>query len=110
MPYARIENKIVVYKSYDEEPGLIEIPDTVFAGMIQNEDGTFSDPPKQFDDEMFMLRDKRNQLLAKTDWRASSDLQLSSEWSSYRQALRDITNGIKTVSDIESLTLPDEPT
>jgi len=33
---------------------------------------------------------KRDSLLAKTDWRASSDLTLSAEWATYRQALRDV--------------------
>ena len=35
-------------------------------------------------------RAKRNKLLADTDWRASSDLTLSTEWATYRQALRDV--------------------
>jgi hypothetical protein len=35
-------------------------------------------------------RAKRNELLADTDWRASSDLTLSTEWAAYRQALRDV--------------------
>ena len=110
MAYAKIQNNIVVYKTYEIDQSLTEIPDNVCCGMIQNEDGTFSNPPKQFDDEMFKLRNKRNQLLAQTDWRASSDLTLSNEWLTYRQSLRDITNGISTVSDIESLSWPDEPT
>jgi len=109
MAYAKIENSIVVFKTYETDITLTEIPDNVCCGMIQNEDGTFSNPPKQFDEEMFLLRDKRNQLLAQTDWRASSDLQLSSEWSTYRQALRDITNGLATVADIEAVNWPDKP-
>ena len=36
-------------------------------------------------------RDKRNRLLADTDWRAGADLTLSAEWVTYRQALRDVT-------------------
>ena len=110
MAYAKIENNIVVFKTYEIDKTLTEIPDNVCCGMIQNKDGSFSDPPKKFDDEMFLLRDKRNQLLAKTDWRASSDLKLSSDWSSYRQSLRDITEGITSVSDIESISWPKEPT
>ena len=35
-------------------------------------------------------RAKRDRLLADTDWRASSDLTLSTEWATYRQALRDV--------------------
>jgi|11_taG_2_1085331.scaffolds.fasta_scaffold08538_3 hypothetical protein len=36
-------------------------------------------------------REKRDALLAETDWMALSDNTLSSEWADYRQALRDIT-------------------
>jgi len=36
------------------------------------------------------VRADRDERLAKTDWRASSDLTLSSEWTTYRQALRDV--------------------
>ena len=39
---------------------------------------------------MRVLREERNQKLAQTDWRASSDLTLSSDWATYRQALRDL--------------------
>jgi len=35
-------------------------------------------------------RAKRDRLLVDTDWRASSDLTLSTEWATYRQALRDV--------------------
>lgn len=109
MAYAKIENNIVVYKSYDIKPELTEIPDNVYCGMIQNEDGTFSNPPKQFDNEMVKLRDKRNQLLAQTDWMGNSDVQMSTEWTTYRQSLRDITNGLTTVADIEAVTWPTKP-
>ena len=37
-------------------------------------------------------REKRNSLLAETDYLALSDTTLSSEMSTYRQALRDITS------------------
>ena len=36
------------------------------------------------------VRAERDQLLAATDWRASSDLTLSAEWAAYRQSLRDV--------------------
>lgn len=40
-----------------------------------------------------LLRQKRNQLLAETDWRMVSDYPGTNqtEWQTYRQALRDIT-------------------
>lgn len=37
------------------------------------------------------VRNKRDQLLKETDWMALSDNTMSSEMTSYRQALRDIT-------------------
>lgn len=37
------------------------------------------------------VRKERDRKLSATDWRASSDLTMSTEWATYRQALRDIT-------------------
>ena len=37
-----------------------------------------------------LLRIERNRRLQETDWRASSDLTISDDWKSYRQALRDL--------------------
>ena len=36
------------------------------------------------------VREERDIKLAETDWMASSDLTLSSEWASYRSSLRDV--------------------
>ena len=38
------------------------------------------------------LKGQRDQYLSETDWMALSDNILTSEWASYRQALRDITS------------------
>jgi hypothetical protein len=40
--------------------------------------------------EMEQLRERRNQLLAETDYLALSDVTLSTEMAEYRQALRDL--------------------
>ena len=56
------------------------------------------------------LRQKRNALLAKTDWTSGSDITMSSEMTTYRQALRDITNGVTTVAQAEAVVFPDEVT
>ena len=37
------------------------------------------------------IRNERSRLLAKTDWMALSDVTMSAEMATYRQALRDIT-------------------
>jgi len=39
-------------------------------------------------------RTKRDGLLAETDWMALSDVTMSAEMTTYRQALRDITNNV----------------
>ena len=36
------------------------------------------------------VREERDALLAVCDWRASSDVTMSDEWRTYRQALRDL--------------------
>ena len=39
---------------------------------------------------MRLLRIERDKRLAACDWRASSDLTISNDWKTYRQALRDL--------------------
>jgi hypothetical protein len=55
------------------------------------------------------LRIKRNNLLAQTDYLALSDQTMSAEMNTYRQALRDITNGLTTVADVEAVVFPEKP-
>ena len=55
------------------------------------------------------IRNKRNRLIAETDYLALSDNTLSTEMSTYRQALRDITNGITTVEQANNVTWPTKP-
>ena len=47
------------------------------------------------------LRMIRNGILEQSDWMANSDVTMSDEWKTYRQALRDITNGITTVAQVD---------
>tara|TARA_R100000030_G_scaffold98860_1_gene89295 strand:+ start:295 stop:633 length:339 start_codon:yes stop_codon:yes gene_type:complete len=53
-----------------------------------------------------LLREKRNRLLAETDWWASSDLTMTTEQTNYRQALRDIT---ETYSNLDEVVWPTKP-
>jgi len=62
-----------------------------------------------FDRAMEDLRAKRNKLLADTDYLALSDNTMSAEMTTYRQALRDITNGLTTVADVEAVVFPTKP-
>ena len=63
----------------------------------------------EFDIAMEDLRAKRDKLIAETDYLALSDQTLSAEMSTYRQALRDITNGITTVEQANNVTWPTKP-
>jgi len=66
-------------------------------------------PAVEFDMAMEDLRAKRNKLLADTDHYALSDQTLSDDMRTYRQSLRDITNGLTTVEDVNSVTWPTKP-
>ena len=63
----------------------------------------------EFDMAMEDLRAKRNKLLADTDYLALSDNTMSAEMTTYRQSLRDITNGLTTVADVEAVVFPTKP-
>jgi len=67
-------------------------------------------PIVEFDMAMADLRAKRNKLLADTDYLALSDNTMSAEMTTYRQSLRDITNGLTTVADVEAVVWPTKPT
>ena len=64
---------------------------------------------------MKLLREERDRRIAKTDWRASSDLTISDAWKTYRQALRDLpASATPTLDsnyelDLTSVTWPTEP-
>ena len=58
---------------------------------------------------MGTLRHKRNILLAETDWMASSDITMSNDWKTYRQALRDITKTEPVDIALSNITFPTEP-
>ena len=62
-----------------------------------------------FDRAMVDLRQRRNSLLSQTDYLALSDQTMSAEMTTYRQALRDITNGLTTVADVEAVVFPEKP-
>ena len=66
-------------------------------------------PIVEFDMAMEDLRAKRDKLIAETDYLALSDQTLSTEMSTYRQALRDITNGITTVEQANNVSWPTKP-
>ena len=58
---------------------------------------------------MAKLRDKRNILLAETDWMGNSDVTMSDDWKTYRQALRDITKTEPVDMALSNITFPTKP-
>ena len=63
----------------------------------------------EFDTAMELLRIKRNKLLRDTDFYALSDVTMSSDMQTYRQKLRDITNGLTTVDEVNAVSWPTKP-
>jgi len=66
-------------------------------------------PAVELDNAMADLRSKRNQLLIDTDFHALSDNTMSAEMTTYRQELRDLTNGITTVEQANAVVFPTKP-
>ena len=55
------------------------------------------------------LRQRRNALLAETDYLALSDNTLSDDMKTYRQELRDLPEGKDTVEKCNNATFPTKP-
>ena len=55
------------------------------------------------------LRNKRNRLLAETDYLALSDNTLSADMKTYRQDLRDLPSGKDTLEKVNNATFPTKP-
>ena len=58
---------------------------------------------------MQQLRDQRNTLLSETDWMGNSDVTMSDAWTTYRQALRDITTQTPSDDTLSNITWPTKP-
>ena len=70
------------------------------------------------EEPMKLLREKRNKLIAETDWTQGRDVSLSNDtdWKNYRQALRDLPSksnpklDSRGSLDVSSVTWPTKPT
>ena len=66
-----------------------------------------------FDRAMADLRQRRNRLLAECDWEVimakEKGTTLSAGFKTYRQDLRDITEGLTTVEEVEAVEFPTKP-
>jgi len=66
-------------------------------------------PAVELDNAMKNLRNKRNNLLAETDFHGMSDNTMSADMTTYRQELRDLTNGVTTVEQANAVVFPTKP-
>tara|TARA_R110000787_G_scaffold133672_1_gene246084 strand:+ start:652 stop:951 length:300 start_codon:yes stop_codon:yes gene_type:complete len=68
---------------------------------------------RQFAGELSSLRSKRNKLLLDCDWielpNAPLTASIKIEWQTYRTNLRNLTNGLDTVEQIEAVEFPTKP-
>ena len=66
-----------------------------------------------FDRAMADLRQRRNTLLSASDWTQLPDTTLTNAqkqaWMQYRTELRNITNGLTTVEDVNGISFPVKP-
>ena len=76
---------------------------------ISKEDIEAQFPAVELDMAMADLRAKRNQLLIDTDFHGMSDRTMSADMTTYRQELRDLTNGVTTVEQANAVVFPTKP-
>jgi hypothetical protein len=82
--------------------------------MTAEEEAEFEARQKAWNDnalnrKLLELRTKRNNLLKETDFYALSDVTMSSDMATYRQNLRDLTNGLDTAEKVDNVTWPTKP-
>ena len=62
-----------------------------------------------FDRKIADLRQRRNSLLSATDFYGLQDVSMTQDMTNYRQALRDLPDGLTTVEEVEAVTWPTKP-
>ena len=73
---------------------------TTWAAVVAKRDELIAAEPLK------LLRAERDRLIAATDWWAGSDRTMTAEQTTYRQALRDITDNATSLSDVTWPTKP----
>jgi len=83
--------------------------------QLSAEEEAFRDAEEQawsdgaFDRAISNLRERRNNLLAATDFYALQDVTMSEDMEIYRQVLRDLPSGLTTVEEVQAVTFPTKP-
>jgi len=63
----------------------------------------------QLNRDLANLRQRRNSLLAETDWWGASDNTITADQTKYRKDLRDLPTGLDTVEKVANVTWPTKP-
>ena len=83
------------FSDYTDEDGVLQTKAAQEAAYLRGlEDAKFAS-----------LRAERDRLLSETDWTASTDVTMTSEMTTYRQALRDLPSTV----DINNIIYPEKP-
>ena len=107
MNYYKNDNNQVF--AYDNEQVTQGYGDNL-TSITEAEALAITNPPETFEQSMEKLRTKRNNFLLETDWTANSDVTMSEAMTTYRQSLRDITNELTTVEQVNAVVFPEKPT
>ena len=86
---------------------LVEMTDAEQAEYDARNTAWDNDTPNR---RMADLRKQRDVLLAETDYMGNSDVTMSDAWTTYRQALRDITSQTPSDDALSNITFPTKPT
>ena len=77
--------------------------------FTEQQEAEWNELQRQYPAQLLVLqsvqvREERDALLAACDWRASTDVTMSTAWRDYRQALRDVPSQLP-----DDITWPSEP-
>ena len=98
--------KLIITRNGDQ---LVDLTPEEEALKLKEEQDYLASRPSEFDIAMADLRTKRNAKLAETDFHGMSDNTMSAEMTTYRQELRDLTNGVTTVEQANAVVFPTKP-
>ena len=96
-------SKIVVDFAVSSSPQIVELS-TEEVALRQAEEQAWADG--QAERDLADLRTERNNLLAETDYFGNSDVTMNEAMTTYRQALRDITDSATSLDDVTWPTKP----
>ena len=119
MKYAHIDSDGILLGWYSPEDDIptpnVEVSDEVWQQALDINANKYVDGQFVFEDirtfEVALndLREERNGLLKETDHFALADLTMTPEMTTYRQALRDITEGLTTAEEVKAVVFPTKP-